>query len=48
MFSRIIFVLACLVLPILWGVIVNRLFNFWQGEAEDVADDEPIFPDYQI
>ena len=48
--GKILFVAACLLLPVVWGVVVNWLFNLWNGrkvrEAED--DDDWVFPDYQI
>ncbi|GAB4138586.1 MAG: hypothetical protein Tsb009_06880 [Planctomycetaceae bacterium] len=46
--NRILFVLACLLLPMLWGVIVNWVYNFWSERSERKADDDTIFPDYQI
>jgi len=39
---------VCLVLPVLWGILVNWLFCFWQTRSADRNADEPIFPDYQI
>lgn len=47
---RIGFVVACLVGPILWGVIVNWLFTSWQERNVNRTSDEddPVFPDYQI
>jgi hypothetical protein len=45
---KVLFTLACLVLPVIWGVLVNWLFNLWQGRAVRKENDEPIFPDYQI
>lgn len=42
------FVLACLILPVVWGVIVNWLFEFWRDRNEEKRDIESIFPDYQI
>ena len=46
-FEKILYVLACVVLPVLWGVFVNWLFTLWASEPSD-RDDEPVFPDYQI
>jgi len=43
------FILACLVLPILWGVLVNWLFQLWQNrQSPDEQEDDWVFPDYQI
>ena len=44
---KILFVLLCLALPVLWGVLVNWLFNLWEQKNERPPE-EPIFPDYQI
>lgn len=47
--NKLLMVAACLLLPILWGVVVNWMFNFWSSRsARNESDDEPIFPDYQI
>lgn len=46
-FEKILYVLACVVLPVLWGVFVNWLFTLWASRSSD-SDDEPVFPDYQI
>lgn len=49
MLERILFVAACLFLPVAWGVIVNRVFDFWhERNGQKTDEDEPIFPDYQI
>jgi heme/copper-type cytochrome/quinol oxidase subunit 2 len=42
------FVLACLILPVVWGVVVNWLFEFWRNRSEEKRDTDSIFPDYQI
>lgn len=47
MLQKIAFILACLLLPVLWGVLVNWLFGMWKNRNSR-NDDEPIFPDYQI
>ncbi len=48
MFHKILFTAACLILPVLWGVLVNWAFNLWQGRTAEKQDQEPVFPDYQI
>ncbi|MFQ5731206.1 MAG: hypothetical protein ACE5KM_04530 [Planctomycetaceae bacterium] len=49
MTGKILFALACLLLPIAWGVLVNWLFNLWNGRKTDRPDDDDwVFPDYQI
>jgi len=42
------YTVVCLALPVLWGVFVNWLFQFWRTRSADNNSDEPIFPDYQI
>jgi hypothetical protein len=46
--SSVLFTLACLILPVIWGALVNWLFNLWQAKAAGKEGDESIFPDYQI
>ena len=48
MFYSVLFTSACLILPVIWGVLVNWLFDFWQAKAAGKEGDDPIFPDYQI
>ena len=49
MLDKLLFIAACLVLPVAWGVFVNWLFDLWRGRRAGGDDDgEPIFPDYQI
>ncbi len=45
---KLLFTAACLILPVLWGVLVNWLFNLWQSARTEKTEDEPVFPDYQI
>ncbi len=47
---RIGFVALCLILPVVWGVAVNYAFDLWQKKRQAVheAEDEAVFPDYQI
>jgi hypothetical protein len=44
----VLFTLLCLILPVVWGALVNWLFNLWRAKAARKEQDEPIFPDYQI
>jgi hypothetical protein len=49
--QRICLVIACLAGPILWGIVVNWMFDFLQSRKADQpekTDDDPVFPDYQI
>ena len=48
MLGKFFFTLACLILPILWGVAVNWMFNLWHSRATEKPESEQIFPDYQI
>ncbi len=48
MLEKVLYVAACVIFPVVWGVIVNWLFNLWQERTADNSTDEPIFPDYQI
>lgn len=42
------YTVVCLVLPVLWGILVNWLFRFWQTRSAGRNEDKPVFPDYQI
>ncbi|MGH7127641.1 MAG: hypothetical protein ACREJB_04850 [Planctomycetaceae bacterium] len=44
MLTKLLFAAACVVLPVVWGVVVNWVFGLWRNRRGD----EPIFPDYQI
>jgi len=46
--DRILLILACVCLPVLWGVLVNSVFQFWKNRAGNRDKDDPVFPDYQI
>ena len=46
--KKILFCAACVLLPIIWGVLVNWVFDLWHKRNSDNGNDEPIFPDYQI
>ena len=46
--SKLLFTVACLTLPVLWGVLVNWLFNLYGNRASHESREEPVFPDYQI
>ena len=48
MLNSMLFVIACLLLPNVWGVGVNWAFNFWQKRDATPERDDSIFPDYQI
>ncbi|MCR9231552.1 MULTISPECIES: hypothetical protein [Gimesia] len=48
MLDKIFFIIACIIIPVLWGVIVNWIFNQWQDRSNNNSDDDYIFPDYQI
>ena len=46
--EKTLFTLACLVLPVAWGVLVNWMFGLWQNRKSQYNDDDQIFPDFQI
>jgi hypothetical protein len=48
MLQQILWTLACVTVPVIWGIIVNRVFNVWVHRDSAVDDDETTFPDYQI
>ncbi len=47
LWQRLLFVGLCLLLPVVWGAIVNRMFDLWQRRPTEAGDDR-IFPEYQI
>ena len=48
MWEKVWITIAFLVIPVLWGVAVNGVFDLWQGRDEEGTDDDGVFPDYQI
>lgn len=47
--DKLLTTLAFLLIPILWGIAVNGLFNLWNGDDDDdELPDDHVFPDYQI
>jgi hypothetical protein len=46
--SKILLTLACLAFPVVWGVLVNWLFDRWSAKRKSNLANEPTFPDYQI
>ena len=45
--QKILFIIACLVLPVVWGWLVHALFRFVSRKIKR-QDDDSIFPDFQI
>jgi hypothetical protein len=45
---KLLLVVACLVIPILWGWIVYALFRFAERKRTGEGKDDSIFPDFQI
>jgi len=45
--DKLVFTFVCIALPVVWGVVVNWLFDLWRGQP-DTQDDDRVFPDYQI
>lgn len=51
MLWRILFVLLCLVVPVVWGLAVNWIFRHperLRRKRSHSKDEEPRYPDYQI
>ena len=48
MLEKVTFTVGCLIVPVVWGIVVNYAFNMWRNRANSETDDEPVFPDYQI
>lgn len=49
LWQRLAFIVACVVLPVLWGVAVHRVFELFRTRPRSDSDEhEPEFPDYQI
>ncbi|MGE0376926.1 MAG: hypothetical protein AB7I48_23725 [Planctomycetaceae bacterium] len=44
---RLLFVAACVAVPVIWGVAVNWLFDLWLRRPVE-TDEDRIFPEYQI
>lgn len=40
---------ACLVLPVLWGVLVHEVFRRWRRTTDATSEQtDSVWPDYQI
>lgn len=46
--TKAIFAAGCIMLPVVWGYVVNRLFNLWRERTGDDGNEDPFMPDYQI
>lgn len=46
--ERILFAITCLVVPILWGVLVNRIFDAWRVRNGQPGPKETPRQDFQI
>jgi len=46
--TKLLIALGFLIIPILWGIAVNGLFDLWNGRDRSQPDEDHIFPDYQI
>ena len=46
MWERIWYYLACLLLPIVWGVLINWIFNRWSSRQQKAGNS--AIQDYQI
>ncbi len=47
LWQRLLYVGLCVLLPVVWGVAVNWMFDLWKRRPVESGDDR-IFPDYQI
>ncbi len=45
---RVAFVVLCLLIPIVWGVLVNWVFDRLQAQLPEKEEQETVFPDFQI
>ena len=48
MLYRVLIVLACLVLPIIWGVAIHRIFEFLEKKFRGDKPSDNTYPDFQI
>ena len=48
MISRLLYFAACLLIPVMWGAIVNWMFDLWQRRDQQTTEEDTGFPDYQI
>ncbi|MEW4526129.1 hypothetical protein [Maioricimonas sp. JC845] len=46
--ERILFAVTCLVVPILWGLLVDRIFDAWRARDGQSGSKETSRHDYQI
>ncbi len=49
--QKVLFTIACLALPVVWGIVVNWLFNRWQlrrKNGKTPQKQDPDFLDFQI
>lgn len=46
--ERILFAVTCLVVPILWGLLVDRIFDAWRARDGQSGSRETSRHDYQI
>jgi hypothetical protein len=48
MLIKVLFIVACLVLPVVWGWLVHALFRVIERKRFGQDDNDSIFPDFQI
>lgn len=44
--QRVLWIAACIALPVVWGVLVHGAFEKLRSRPRD--DDDPVFTDFQI
>jgi|GEM_PF-1544147 len=48
MLIKVLFIVACLTLPVVWGWIVHALFRVIEQKRFGQDDNDSIFTDFQI
>ncbi|MBD3672965.1 MAG: hypothetical protein HUJ26_05505 [Planctomycetaceae bacterium] len=48
MWNKLLFILACVVLPVFWGWLVHAAFRLIEQKRFGQDDNDSIFPDFQI
>lgn len=43
-----LFVAACVILPVIWGIVVHLVFTWLRKKYRSENDGAPAWPDYQI
>ena len=46
--GRVGLAVAAFTLPVLWGLIVHLIFNWFGNRRRETPSEDPVMPDYQI